>query len=131
MKDVNAELISIGDELLIGQVTNTNASWMAGELNKNGINVIRITTVSDSGDDIKEAIKQAEKRAEIILLTGGLGPTKDDITKQVLADYFNSKMVFHDPTFEQIKTIFAARNFKVTEVNKKQAEIPEILHPFV
>jgi len=61
MKDVNAELISIGDELLIGQVTNTNASWMAGELNKNGINVIRITTVSDSGDDIKEAIKQAEK----------------------------------------------------------------------
>lgn len=129
MKDVKAELISIGDELLIGQVINTNASWMAEELNKNGIKVIRISTVSDSVYDIKEALRQAEDRAEIILLTGGLGPTKDDITKHVLADYFNSKMIFHEETFEQIKTIFAARSFKLTEVNKQQAEIPEACTP--
>lgn len=125
MNEIKTEIISIGDELLIGQVVNTNASWMAVELNKNGIKVIRITTVSDEGNDIKNAIAIAEQRAEVILLTGGLGPTKDDITKHVLADYFNSKMVFHEPTFEQVKTIFALRKFKVTEVNKKQAEIPD------
>ncbi len=129
MKDVNAELISIGDELLIGQVINTNASWMAGELNNNGIKVIRITTVSDTSNDIKEAIAQAENRAEIILLTGGLGPTKDDITKHVLAEYFDSKMIFHEPTYKQVCAIFAARKFKVTDVNKKQAEIPEVCTP--
>ncbi len=129
MKDVKAELISIGDELLIGQVINTNASWMAGELNKNGIEVIRITAVSDNGYDIKEAITQAENRAEIILLTGGLGPTKDDITKHVLADYFDSEMIFHEPTYKQVCSIFAARKFKVTDVNKKQAEIPEKCTP--
>jgi len=98
---------------------------MASELNKNGIKVIRINTVSDSANDIKAAIAGAEQRTEIILLTGGLGPTKDDITKHVLADYFNSKMIFHEPTFEQVKKIFKARKFKVSEVNKKQAEIPE------
>jgi len=129
MKDVNAELISIGDELLIGQVINTNASWMAGELNNNGIKVIRITTVSDTSNDIKEAIAQAENRAEIILLTGGLGPTKDDITKHVLAEYFDSRMIFHEPTYKQVCAIFAARKFKVTDVNKKQAEIPEVCTP--
>ena len=125
MSEVVSEIISIGDELLIGQVINTNASWMAEELNKNGIKVIRITAVSDGGTDIAEAISQAEERADIILLTGGLGPTKDDITKHVLADYFNSKMVFHEPTFNQVKAIFTARKFKLTEVNKRQAEIPD------
>ena len=126
---MKAEIISIGDELLIGQVINTNASWMAVELNKNGIQVIKITAISDSGNEIKEAIANAEKKADIILLTGGLGPTKDDITKHVLADYFNSKMVFHEPTYEQVKSIFAMRKFNVTEVNKKQAEIPEACIP--
>lgn len=125
MAHIVAEIISIGDELLIGQVINTNASWMADELNKNGIQVIRITAVSDGGSDIADAIAEAEKRADIILLTGGLGPTKDDITKHVLADYFNSKMVFHKPTYNQVKAIFTARKFKLTEVNKKQAEIPD------
>ncbi len=126
---MKAEIISIGDELLIGQVINTNASWMAVELNKNGIQVIKITAISDSGNEIKEAIANAEKKADIILLTGGLGPTKDDITKHVLADYYNSKMVFHEPTYEQVKSIFAMRKFKVSDVNKKQAEIPEACIP--
>jgi len=126
---MKAEIISIGDELLIGQVINTNASWMAVELNKSGIQVVRITAISDSGDEIKDAIASAEKNCDIILLTGGLGPTKDDITKHVLADYYNSKMVFHKPTYEQVKSIFAMRKFKVSEVNKKQAEIPEVCIP--
>ncbi len=126
---MKAEIISIGDELLIGQVVNTNASWMATELNKSGISVVRITAVSDAGSSIKDAIVAAEQVADIIILTGGLGPTKDDITKQVLADYFNSEMIFHEPTFEQVKSIFAKRNFKVTDVNKRQAEIPDVCTP--
>jgi len=126
---MKAEIISIGDELLIGQVVNTNASWMAVELNKSGIQVVKITAISDLGDEIKKAIADAETNSDIIILTGGLGPTKDDITKHVLAEYYDSKMIFHEPTYEQIKTIFAIRNFIVSDVNKKQAEIPEVCIP--
>jgi len=126
---MKAEIISIGDELLIGQVINTNASWMAVELNKSGIQILRITAISDSGDEIKKAIISAELDCDIILLTGGLGPTKDDITKHVLADYYDSKMVFHEATYEQVKSIFAMRKFIVSDVNKRQAEIPEACTP--
>jgi len=97
---MKAEIISIGDELLIGQVVNTNASWMAVELNKSGIQVIKITVIGDSSNEIKNAISDAEVNADITLLTGGLGPTKDDITKHVLAEYYNSKMIFHKPMFK-------------------------------
>ena len=125
MSEIKAEIISIGDELLIGQVVNTNASWMAVELNKSGIKVGRITAISDDGQEIVDAIAHAEKTYDIILLTGGLGPTKDDITKNVLADYFGSKIIFHEPTFKHIKSLFSKRNYKVTEVNKHQALIPD------
>ena len=120
-----AEIISIGDELLIGQVINTNASWMAAELNKNGIGVVQISSISDQASHIHKALSEALARADIILLTGGLGPTKDDITKLSLAAYFNAKMVFHQPTFEHIKALFSARDYPVTDVNRQQAEIPE------
>ena len=120
-----AEIVSIGDELLIGQVINTNASWMASELNKNGIHVNRISAISDDGDQIKTALTEAFGRAQIVLLTGGLGPTKDDITKHTLAAYFHSKMVFHEPTFAHIKALFGIRNYALTDVNRLQAEIPE------
>ncbi len=122
---MKAEIISIGDELLIGQVVNTNASWMAEELNKAGIQVVQISSVSDEGEHIKAAVNEASERADIILMTGGLGPTKDDITKKVLMEYFGSKPVFHDETFEHIKGLFKVRNYPVTEVNKMQAEIPD------
>ena len=122
---MKVEIISIGDELLIGQVINTNASWMATELNKIGLSVVKITAISDSKNDINQSIKDAEINADIILLTGGLGPTKDDITKHVLAEYFDSKMIFHEPTYKQVVSIFAKRRFVVSDVNKKQAEIPE------
>ncbi len=126
---MKAEIINIGDELLIGQVVNTNASWMATELTLAGVNVVQITAIADHEQAIGNALDQAAGRADIILMTGGLGPTKDDITKKVLASYFNSKMIFHEPTFEQVKAIFKARNFEVSDVNRNQALIPEKCTP--
>jgi len=128
---MKAEIISIGDELLIGQVINTNASWMASELNKAGINVVHIAAVADEKPAITNALEQAGVRADIILLTGGLGPTKDDITKKTLAEYFRAGFVFHEPTFQHIQSLFSARNFKLSEVNKKQAELPDNCTPLV
>lgn len=128
---MKAEIINIGDELLIGQVVNTNASWLASEINKSGISVVQITGIADDGLAIKKALDQAAERAQIIIISGGLGPTKDDITKKVLAEYFNSDMVFHAPTFEQVKKNFAARHFEITEVNKQQALIPEKCTPLL
>jgi nicotinamide-nucleotide amidase len=122
---MNAEIINIGDELLIGQVVNTNASWMAAELNMAGINVLRVSVVADEAGQIRASVEEAGTRADIILLTGGLGPTKDDITKKVLMDFFGSKPIFHEPTFDHIKNLFAARNYPLSEVNRLQAEIPD------
>ena len=122
---MTAEIISIGDELLIGQVINTNASWISTELNKIGVPVSQITAVGDNSNDIKRALKNAIERNDIIILTGGLGPTKDDRTKSILADYFNSEMIFHEPTFFNIQKLFKARNYEVKAVNRQQAEIPE------
>lgn len=122
---MNTEIISIGDELLIGQVVNTNASWMAAELNKWGIQVSHVSMISDNANAIKQALDDATSRANVILITGGLGPTKDDITKEVLADYFGAKIIFHEPSFEQVRELFRLRNYEVTPVNRKQAEIPD------
>lgn len=122
---MNAEIINIGDELLIGQVVNTNASWLASEMNKAGVSVVQITTIADDDHAIKTALDHASERAQIIIVSGGLGPTKDDITKKSLAEYFNSEMVFDEGTFENVKKIFAARHYQISEVNKMQALIPE------
>lgn len=127
MTNIQAEIISIGDELLIGQVINTNASWIASELNKNGINVSRITVISDDEEDIYISIK--ESKADIIITTGGLGPTNDDITKDVLAKIYNSSLVFHKPTYEHIVELFGLRNYPLTEVNRNQALIPDSCIP--
>ena len=121
---MTAEIISIGDELLIGQVINTNASWISKELNKIGIPVSQITAIGDNSNDIKRTLKNAIERNNIVLLTGGLGPTKDDRTKSILADYFNSEMIFHEATFKNIQQLFKVRNYEVTAVNRQQAEIP-------
>lgn len=128
---MTAEIINIGDELLIGQVVNTNASWMGAELNKAGIQVKQITSIADDASEIRQAIDQARERADIILISGGLGPTKDDITKKTLAEYFDSKMVFHEPSLENVKRIFSSLNFEVTEVNRQQAMVPEKCTPLV
>lgn len=120
-----AEIISIGDELLIGQVVNTNASWMANLLNLHGVKVYQVTAISDSKEHILSALETASKRVDIILITGGLGPTKDDITKATLCDYFNVKLRFDAEAFKDVEHVFKIRGREVTEINRKQAEIPE------
>jgi nicotinamide-nucleotide amidase len=119
-----AEIITIGDELLIGQVVDTNSAWMGQRLNEIGIKVMQITSVSDDKDHIVKALKEAEQRADVILITGGLGPTKDDITKITLAEYFGSEMIMNDEALENVKSIFKKYNRPVLEVNVKQALVP-------
>ena len=120
-----AEIITIGDEILIGQIVDTNSAWMAKELNAIGIKVKQITSVSDDADHIMEALAQAEKRARIILITGGLGPTKDDITKFTLARYFNMGMRRDAGVLETVENIFKKYNRPMIESNIKQADVPD------
>ena len=122
---MNVEIISIGDELLIGQVVNTNASWMASELNLSGLNVNKITTISDKKQAIIQSLDEAFASCDIILITGGLGPTNDDITKYTLCEYFDSKLIFNEESYDNINRLFAARGFVMTELNRKQAEVPD------
>jgi nicotinamide-nucleotide amidase len=122
---VNAEIITIGDELLIGQVVDTNSAFLGQQLTFNGIRVVRKTAVADSSDHIKQALTDAQKRADIILITGGLGPTKDDLTKQTLADYFGMKMRFDESVLKHITELFARFGREVTPTNRTQCEIPE------
>lgn len=123
---MRAEIISIGDEILIGQITNTNAVWMAQQLNLAGIQVKQITSVSDDREHIMKTLSEAEERADIILITGGLGPTKDDITKTTLCEYFNTKLRFDEEVYSDVERIFKSFGKEVTLVNRKQAEVPEI-----
>jgi nicotinamide-nucleotide amidase len=120
-----AEIITIGDELLIGQVVDTNSAWMAQRLNEIGIKVKQITSVSDDEQHIINALNEARQRADIILMTGGLGPTNDDITKYTLCKYFKSNLRFDEEAFLNVERIFKARGREVTETNRKQAEVPE------
>lgn len=119
------EIISIGDELLIGQTINTNASWMGKELAKIGIKNNRTTTISDTHNEIWEALSIAESRSDLILITGGLGPTKDDITKKVLCEYFDTTLILHQEVLTDIQAYFEARNKPFLEVNHLQAMLPE------
>ncbi len=120
-----SEIITIGDELLIGQVVDTNSSWMGRKLNEIGIKVHQKTSVSDNDEHIVAALNEARRRADVILITGGLGPTKDDITKYTLCKYFKSNLRFDDQVFLDIEKIFKARGRTVTEINRRQAEVPE------
>lgn len=119
------EIINIGDELLIGQVINTNASWMGSILSEHGFEVVKITVVSDEGSQIEDSISSAMETSDIVLLSGGLGPTKDDITKKVLAEYFNSEMYFNEEAFQNNENLFKSRGFKITGVNRDQANLPK------
>jgi nicotinamide-nucleotide amidase len=128
---MKAEIVNIGDELLIGQVVNTNAAWLGEQLSLAGITVIMTVTIPDSRDAILEALAEAEKRSDLVLITGGLGPTKDDVTKLTLCDYFNTKLVFHQASYENVEKRFHARGLKVKETNRRQAEIPESCTPIM
>ncbi|WP_285056257.1 competence/damage-inducible protein A [Pedobacter ginsengisoli] len=120
-----AEIITIGDEILIGQVVDTNSAWMAKQLNLAGIQVKQVTSVSDDAEHITEALQLAEKRAQIILITGGLGPTKDDITKFTLAKYFGMGMRRDEETLIHIQGIFARLKRPMIESNMLQADVPD------
>jgi nicotinamide-nucleotide amidase len=122
---VTAEIISIGDELLIGQVINTNASWMGVEFNQVGIKIHQITTISDDRNHILSALQEASRHADLILITGGLGPTRDDITKATLCEFFNTHLVFNPDVYKNIYKLFGTRRTRITELNRKQAEVPE------
>ena len=119
-----AEIITIGDELLIGQVVDTNSAWIGRELNKVGIEVIRVVSVRDRSDEIIEAIDAAMHRSSVVLVTGGLGPTKDDITKQTLCDYFHTELVFSEEIFENVKRVLSGR-IPMNALNKSQAMVPK------
>ena len=127
------EIITIGDELLIGQVVDTNSAWMAQRLNEIGIKVKQISSVSDDESHILKALYEASLRADIILITGGLGPTKDDITKKTLCKYFKTGLKFDEESFKIIESIFISRGRQVTPINRLQAEVPEnctVLHNY-
>ena len=119
-----AEIITVGDELLIGQVVDTNSAWIGSALNDVGIEVIRITSVRDRYHEIFEAIDFALNKVDLVIMTGGLGPTKDDITKQVLCDYFKTKLVFNQEVFENVKRLLAHR-IPLNALNRDQAMVPE------
>lgn len=120
-----AEIITIGDEILIGQIVDTNSAWMAKQLNQIGMKVKQITSVSDDADHIMEALRLAESRADVILMTGGLGPTKDDITKVTLAKYFNMGFRRDEETLNHVTEIFARLNRPMIDLNRTQADVPE------
>ncbi|MBC7862894.1 MAG: competence/damage-inducible protein A [Bacteroidia bacterium] len=122
---MRAEIISIGDELLIGQVINTNAAKIGEMLNLAGIKVVQVSTIADDKLSIINSFNAAREKADLVLITGGLGPTKDDITKNTLCEYFKTKLVLNQEMLENVKAIFAKRNIVLSEVNKKQAEVPE------
>ena len=124
--NVKVEIITIGDEILIGQIVDTNSAWMAAELNRIGIELAQITSVHDDAAQIIESMESAFQRADIVLFTGGIGPTNDDITKQTLCSYFNTKLVFDESIIRNIEKLFATRpNFVINELTRAQAMVPE------
>lgn len=128
---MTAEIITIGDEILIGQIVDTNSAWIATQLNAIGVELLQISSVADKSYAIKEALNLAANRADIILCTGGLGPTKDDVTKQTLASYFNTTLYRNEQVLAHVTAIFRKFNRPMLEVNNKQADVllnAQVLH---
>jgi len=121
---IKAEILNIGDEILYGQITNTNAQWMSNELDKIGIRVVRHSVVSDLEQDILLGLQEAQQRADVILITGGLGPTKDDITKKTLCKFFETELVRHPDALKTVTEFFESRGREMLEVNRQQADLP-------
>lgn len=119
------EIITIGDEILIGQIIDTNSTWMATELTKTGFEVVAITSVGDLAGDITKAIDMALGRADVVMMTGGIGPTKDDITKKTLCEYFGTELVFDDSVLDNIKEIFRKKQNRLNELTRNQAYVPK------
>ena len=121
---MTAQIITIGDEILIGQVIDTNSAWMGEQLNMQGIQIEKIVSISDTHKAIISAVAQAFEETDLILVTGGLGPTKDDITKKALADYFEVGMVFNESTYNRIQRLFDKFGRTLTPAHKEQCYMP-------
>src|SRR5690554_4297343 len=121
---VKAEIIAVGDELLYGQIVDTNSHWISQELDLIGVKVIHRTTVGDDREAMLAAFRAAEQRADIVLITGGLGPTSDDLTKPLLAEYFNSSIILVPEALEDVRSFFSKRGRELTELNSLQAHLP-------
>jgi len=121
---IKAQILTIGDEILIGQITDTNSVFLSQKMSEAGIHIIKKVAVGDREDEIIRAVDEAFKESDIVLVTGGLGPTKDDITKTTLCKYFNSSMRFDEETYRNIEVLFKSRGREVKEGDRKQAEVP-------
>ncbi len=121
---IKAEIITIGDEILYGQITDTNTQWISAELDKIGIKTFRKSSVGDQAQAILDILTEASQRVDIVLITGGLGPTKDDITKKTLCDFFGTQLITHAQALEDLHAFFRKRGREVTGLNFGQAELP-------
>lgn len=119
------EIITIGDEILIGQIVDTNSAWMATELNKTGFDVVQITSVHDNESHITSSLNNAMQRADVVLLTGGIGPTRDDLTKHTLCKFFDCKLVYNADVYHDIENLLKYRSRAMNELTASQAMVPE------
>lgn len=122
---MQAEIITIGDEILIGQITDTNSKWIAERLNEIGISVFQITSIQDDREHILNTLAEAEKKVDLVILTGGLGPTKDDITKLTLTEYFDDELTYRPEIADHINKMFSKISIRVTELDDHQAMLPQ------
>jgi len=122
---MKAQILTIGDELLIGQTVDTNSAWIGAELSLAGFDIHKKTTVHDRRNDILEALSEASGKSDIVIITGGLGPTSDDITKPALCEFFNTRLVMDNEVLLMVESMMKRRNFPMNDNNRKQAEVPE------
>lgn len=122
---MNVEIITIGDEILIGQTVDTNSAWLGRELNKIGVDVLQITSIKDARENIISALNSVSYRADLVLMTGGLGPTQDDITKQVLCEYFDTELEVNHEVLAKVQAFFKSRGREMLESNNLQASLPK------
>lgn len=125
MKEVLADIITIGDEILYGQIVDTNSQWISERLDEIGVRVKRKYSISDKAEDIKEALDESLNRSDVILITGGLGPTKDDITKHTLSEYFGMPLELNKSAMAEVEDVFKRFNKELTDVNRQQAYLPK------
>ena len=121
---MKAEIITIGDEILIGQIVDTNSQWLGQRLNEIGVSIYQITSIQDDKEHIVKAVEEAEQNADIVIMTGGLGPTKDDITKLTLTEYFDDELTYHKEIENHIKHLFGRIKYKFTDMDLQQAMLP-------
>ena len=128
---MKANIVTIGDEILIGQIIDSNSAWIGQQLTQLGIEVYRIISISDQKEEIVKTLDEVAKEADLIIITGGLGPTKDDLTKQTLTEYFNSELVLNEEILVWVKKIFSDRNIVMPDINIQQAMIPDNCIPII